>query len=347
MKFRKLTLTVFLFLFIANIYAQFPDEVHMIDVKPNSITTFHGNLATGFVMDDLSWASSSNNACFTGLEKHKFTGKHVLHAFKIPPYSDVNITVIPEDKNANFSIYGYQTYDNRYPVVPNLKSCVSCEADFKWDYPKANRTQDHTRHIRFNSLHSPYNIVIGVAGADGLATGSYTLKINLITRVQKTKIQGSLKIHKILNIKGKTLSYEGNLKEGVVIHDLTWASKSSVACFPATQNHKFTGNQLIYTTDLPAHSEMKITLIPDDKSKNMSLYAYVVTSDKNAMIPNLTSCVTCEADYKWDYKKYGKTQNHTRSVHLNSVNSPYKVIIGVAGADGLADGKFTLRINTK
>ena len=69
--------------------------------------------------------------------------------------------------------------------------------------------------------------------------------------------------------------------------------------------------------------------------------------NNDAYVPNLNSCITCEADYKWDYPKRGKTQNHTRSVHLNAISRPYKVVIGVAGADGLTNASYKLIIETK
>jgi hypothetical protein len=347
MKFLKQLLSLSLIFFFTNSFAQFPEGVNVIDAQPNTVTTFPGTLSDGFAMDDLSWASKSSTACFPATQNKKFTGKHVLHAFTIPTYSEVYITVIPKDKNANFSLYGYQVGTTSYPIVPNLNSCVSCEADYRWDYPKRGKTQDHTRTIRFNSTNHPYNIFIGVAGADGLAQGDYTLEVNLKSRVQNTEKQKALKMYSAKSVKGKIVADKGDLSDGVKLNDLSWASNSSVACFPATQNHKFTGNHIIYITEIPAHSVMDITLVPDDKNKNMSLYAYMVGTNNNAMVPNLSSCVTCEADHNRDYKKKGKTQDHTRTVHLNAINNPYKVVIGVAGADGLTDGSFIIKIDTK
>ena len=347
MNFKHILFIALLSILMSTAYAQFPKGVNAIEAKPNGITTFTGNLSNGFMINDLSWASSSSNACFPATQNHKFTGKHVLHAFKIPPYSEVYVTVIPKNKNANFSIYGYQVGTSNYSVVPNLSSCASCEAEHKWDYSKKGKTQDHTRTIRFNSTNHSYNIFIGVTGADGLAEGEYTLEVNLKSRVQNNEEQKPLKMYSAKSIKGKTVAYKGDLADGVKIHDLSWASKSSVACFPATQNHKFTGNHIIFITEIPPHSKMDITVVPDNKSKNMSIYAYMVGLNNNAMVPNLNSCVTCEAEHKWDYKKRGKTQDHTRTVHLNAINNPYKVVIGVAGADGLTDGSFILKIKTE
>lgn len=345
---KKIFLTISALIFaVSTLFAQFPDNVTEIKAEPNQITSVSGNLSDGFSMEDLSWASTSSNACFPGTQNSKFTGKHVLYGFTIPPYSEVTIKVIPKDKNKNFSLYGYQVGTTNYSVVPNLSSCVSCEADHKWDYPKRGQTQDHTRSIFFNSIKNPYNIFVGVTGADKLAEGEFTLEINLKSKVINNEEQKPLKMYTAKSEKGKTLAYKGNLADGVKIHDLSWASNSSVACFPATQNHKFTGNHIIYITEIPKYSKMEITLIPDDPTKNMSLYAYMVGTNSNAMVPNLSSCVTCEADHKWDYPKKNKTQDHRRYVYLNAINNPYKVVIGVAGADGLTDGSFVIQIKTE
>ena len=40
----------------------------------------------------------------------------------------------------------------------------------------------------------------------------------------------------------QTVSIRGDFSSGVVIQDLSWASRSSTACFPATQNLKFRAN---------------------------------------------------------------------------------------------------------
>ena len=92
---------------------------------------------------------------------------------------------------------------------------------------------------------------------------------------------------------------------------------------------------------------MDITVILNDKSKNMSIYAYMVGLNNNAMAPNLSSCVTYETEHNRDYKKHGKTQDHTGTVHLTAIDNPYKVVIGIADADGLTEGSFILKIKTE
>ncbi|MCB9224087.1 MAG: hypothetical protein H6582_07935 [Crocinitomicaceae bacterium] len=340
----KALITVLISTYSALLWAQVPDNVYKIDAKPNEVTSFQGKLENGEKIEDLSWASNSSVACFPGTQNTKFRGNHVLHYFVIPPHSIVSITVIPDDKNANMSIYGYQVGTSNYSVPPNLHSCVSCEAEHKWDYPKVGRTQDHTRTIEFNSIENSYNIFIGVAGAEGLDHGDYTLKIDLKSRVESTEEQQPLKIYSAKVEKGKIMTYVGDLADGCKILDLSWASRSSTACFPATQNSKFTGNHIFFVTEIPTYSDMEITVIPDDKNANMSIYAYQDGTSSTVYPPELSTCVSCEAEHKWDYPKRGKTQDHTRTVYLNAINHPYRVVIGIAGADGLTTGTFKLQI---
>ncbi|HZV68815.1 MAG TPA: hypothetical protein VFG10_04695 [Saprospiraceae bacterium] len=148
---------------------------------------------------------------------------------------------------------------------------------------------------------------------------------------------------------GETTSVDGNLSSGLPMPDLSWAWNSAVACFPGTQANKFTGNHVLYALDLPAYTELEITVIPADKNSNFSVYAYEVgVIAENNTVPNLSQCIRCEADHKWDYKVKGKTQDHTRHVnYILAKANPYQVIIGVTGADGLKEGAFSLQVKAK
>jgi len=167
------------FFFLTAVLANAQPQVTPISISSEAIASADGDLANGAPMEDLTWAWSSSNACFVETQKKKFTGHHVLFATDLPPYSELTVTLIPEDPNANFSLYGYSIGTTRTDIVPNLPSCVTCEADFKWDYPYRGRTQDHTRSIRFNAIRNPYRVIIGVAGAEGLATGKFRLEVKL------------------------------------------------------------------------------------------------------------------------------------------------------------------------
>ncbi len=342
--------TTLLFAFISLFFyanAQFPSHVKKIESKPNNTVFVKGNLNQGKEMDDLSWASTSSNACWPATQNTKFRGNHVLYHTTLPKRAKMWIKVIPDDKNANFSIYAYSVGTSNTSIPPDLARCVSCEAEHKWDYPKRGRTQYHTREVYLNAINNPYNVVIGVVGAEGLASGGYTLEVK-IEGGEETNLgqQDAVKLNKVTCTKGKVTSVKGNLNQGVKINDLSWAWKSSVACFPETQKKKFTGNHVIYTTELPKYSKMSITVVPDDKNANFSIYAYTIGTTNNSIVPELSSCVSCEAEHKWDYQKAGRTQDHTRTISgIMAINNPYKVVIGVVGADGIISGGYTLEID--
>lgn len=162
-------------------FSQIPQ---FIEVEKNAVTEVQGDLANGSIMEDLSWAWSSSNACFTETRVDRFTGSHVLYSCDLPKYTEYEITVIPEDEDANFSIYAYQVGQvNESNTVPNLPSCIRCEAEFKWQYKRRGKTQDHTRTVKdILAINNPYQVVIGVVGAEGLTSGAYTLRITAKSR---------------------------------------------------------------------------------------------------------------------------------------------------------------------
>ncbi|MFC7358509.1 hypothetical protein ACFQO1_12480 [Jejudonia soesokkakensis] len=156
-------------------------------------------------------------------------------------------------------------------------------------------------------------------------------------------------VFSIAHVPNGEIAYEGNLNEGIFLDDLSWAWNSSVACFPATQKNKFTGKHVFFSGIIPKYSEMEVTVIPTDPSLNLSIYAYEVGVNNDAMVPNLSSCIRCEADHKQERNFVGKEpQDHTRKVtNLVTINRPYKVVIGVTGADGLEEADFTLVVKMK
>lgn len=149
--------------------------------------------------------------------------------------------------------------------------------------------------------------------------------------------------------KGKeTVSVEGDLSKGKILEDLDWASTSSNACFPATQNEKFRGNHVFYATTLPPRSIMKISVKPSDESANLSLYGYMMGANSFDIVPDLSRCITCEADHKWDRPWKGKVQTSERKIEFqNPTQNTYNIFIGVAAPKGVTTGKYTVEITTE
>ena len=154
-------------------------------------------------------------------------------------------------------------------------------------------------------------------------------------------------VNKVEVVANKTITVEGSLKNGVKLKSLAWAWMSSNACFPQTQAAKFTGNHVFYITELPPHSIMTITVKPKNDSTNLSIYGYQIGVAKVILPEDLQYCVTCESDQKHDYLRRDEVPTGTRTMRFNAIGNPYKVFIGIAGANGLSDGDYTLEITLK
>lgn len=146
---------------------------------------------------------------------------------------------------------------------------------------------------------------------------------------------------------GLTSNVTGNLNEGSRLSDLSFAWNSSVACFPATQQAKFTGNHVFYTVDMPPHSIVTVTVEPKKSGTDLSIYGYQIASGKHTLPDSLSSVVTCEAEHKWDYPKKGRVQTDARSITFNATTNAYTLMIAVAGPNGLSEAGYTLKISLK
>jgi len=169
------------------------------------------------------------------------------------------------------------------------------------------------------------------------------------------KATTSQQTHKVKSIKlppnSTTGEVTGNIKDGQKLSSLRWAEKSNVACFPGTRFEMFTGNHVFYRITLPRASAMKVVVIPAD-GKAINLYALRQSMRRQAVPPNIVRAISCEASYPL-YANLGggrtvrNKDDGTRKVEYISVNSPYSILIGVAGAKGLTEGAFKMQIEIK
>lgn len=158
--------------------AQWPSNVTVVENKANDSVLVTGNLSTGSIMEDISWAANSSNACFPATQNRKFRGNHVFFATTILPHSYLYISATPTNDTADLSMYGYMIGTTNYSVVPKLPSCITCEADHKWDRKWKNKVQTSERYIKFNNpTGKPYNIFIGVTAPSGVTEGEFVLKV--------------------------------------------------------------------------------------------------------------------------------------------------------------------------
>lgn len=161
-------------------FAQWPDNVTQIDMDDKDSVTVQGDLSKGSPMNDLSWAWNSANACFPATQSAKFKGNHVFFAVTMPKQCELFISVTPTDANGDLSIYAYRIGSAEYNLVPALGSCITCEADHKWDGNWKNKVQTSERKVSFqNPGQENYNILIGVSAPKGITTGQFNLKVKL------------------------------------------------------------------------------------------------------------------------------------------------------------------------
>ena len=145
-----------------------------------------------------------------------------------------------------------------------------------------------------------------------------------------------------------SITVSGNLANGTLMKDLSWAWNSSNACFPGTVVEKFSGNHLLYAVTIPPRSIMVITVNPVETDGNFSLYGYMIGKTEFKVVPNLPQCITCEADHKWDRPIKGKIATTERKIQFqNPTMNTYNIVIGVAGPKDITTGQFNLKVKLK
>lgn len=316
-----------------------PAGVTAMAASATSVVEVKGNLSAGKPIA-LEWAAKSSVACFPATEFDNFKGNHVFYALSLPKESVMTITAVPDDPKTDVNLYALQIGASDFThVPPNSPSATTCEASYD---QKTDHNPGVTEKVTLNATTNPYNVIVGVAGPKGVAAGGFTLKVELKTKAAVTS--AVLTPTAIESKANASVSTSGKLESGGKV-DLAFASKSNVACWPATENLNFDGNHVVYKTTLPPYSDMTITATPVDGKTDLSVYAYLVgTKDTTSVPPNVPSAVTCEAGYdaKTDHNP-GKPE----TVKVNSVKNPYTVYIGVAGAGGTTAGAFDLKIDVK
>ena len=161
------------------------DSLIWLKAEPGQLLKIEGNLVNGQPMSDLSWAWNSSVACFPELQKEKFTGNHVLYAIDLPSYSNMDISLTPASKGTDLSIYAYMVGSiSESNLVPNLGRCVRCEVDHKSDRPRVGQSRNGNIRIVKDilAIRNPYQVVIGVVGANELEEGAYTLNLKINKR---------------------------------------------------------------------------------------------------------------------------------------------------------------------
>jgi hypothetical protein len=109
----------------------------------------------------------------------------------------------------------------------------------------------------------------------------------------------------------------------------------------ATADSHYTGKHVVYSFDLPVYTNAKIELVPADPKTDVSLYAYSTGPSFPMLPPKVAGPVSCEAS---PAANRAPNPGGTEKVELVAITRPYKVFVGVAGADSALTGSFTLKV---
>jgi hypothetical protein len=323
-----------------------PPPLKKLAVAPNTTKRISGSINGGKRIP-LRWASYSSMACWPGNKNVHFNGKHVLYKTRLPARSVMTVKLKPGARK-DLSLYAYSASNPNLP--PRVQRAVSCEASYLYGIKRysVKSNPGGIEKVRLNAIRNPYDVIIGVAGANKLDRGDFQLEVKLVTAGPGVADTGPPPLRRVSSRSGRTVQVSGRIDGGKRL-PLRWASTSSMACWPSIRDHHFNGKHVAYLTTIPAQHDMTIELLPGS-GKDLSLYAYTVGTQGNVRLPpRVPSAITCEASFL-----YGNNRRSVRTnpggrekVKLNATTRPLRVVIGVAGAHGLTRGSFRLRIKAK
>lgn len=266
----------------------------------------------------------------------------MFYTLDLPPRSVLKISLKPKVAKSDLSLYAYSVGPTNQQLPPDVTSVVSCEASYGSKSVSSPYNPGATEVVELNATTNPYRVVVGVAGAQKVSEGAFTLTLDLATAAPP--VVGAITAATPVTVaRPGSQSIVGKIDGGTEI-DLAWAANSSVACFPATKNAHFDGKHVAYSFSLPRYTNATVELIPKKADQDLSLYAYTMGTTRNDLPPNVSSVVSCEASYGSNSTSQPYNPGVTETVVLTAINNPYNAVIGVAGAQGLKTGDFTLRV---
>ena len=317
-------------------------ETTVLTLDPQGVATAAGDLSFGRPICDLSFAWSGQVACFPETQVQHFQGNQVFYALKdpMPAKSIVTITVTPEP-DVEVSLYGLQMGTTSFYQPPYVPTAVTCEESHATSLSHTPNPGVPESIELQNPGNNPYNVFFAVAGDDqtGLS-GGYTVTVKLIESGDECGdqlTQGSSNKWpagtKLLTLDGAgKAKFAGDLSAGKELCTLSWASQSTVACFPGTQNEHFAGNHVFYALKqpVPAKSALTITATPKPDVE-VSLYGWWMATSSFYVPPFVPSVGACEASHTKSLS-HAPNPGVPESIYFeNPGDNEYNVFFAVAG----------------
>lgn len=157
----------------------FPTITQVQALSPNTPVVLSGDLNSGQVMDDLSWAALSNVACFPGTRAIEFQGNQVYYEVDIPQGHELFVTVTPTGTRERINLYGYLHFDGSN--TPPVQSVTSCEAGYELYVGSPDLTQPgEAQSISFaQAVNRDFTVFVAVSGAKDVMSGPYDLTFEI------------------------------------------------------------------------------------------------------------------------------------------------------------------------
>jgi hypothetical protein len=337
-----------------------PANVTLITLDAAGKAIVPGDLGTGNILPDLSWAASSQNACFPATRFDRFDGNHVFFALKepIPAKSILTVRAIPKTKAVDVSLYGYTLAVGEAAIPPLVYPTAVCEASYDGT-PGANKGNPGVaERIEFqNPSQHQYGAFFAVAGPGGATAGAFDLEVTLVQKEQycfETDVSGGgeatswdSKVKVVDLVAGEPQSFTGDLADGAPVCPLDWAWDSGIACFPETRAQYFRGNHVFYglSQAVPGRSVLDITVTPDP-GVTANIYATRGGTTDFYSPPFNIASLTCEADYP-TVVGYEARPGEPHAVQFtNPGKNPYNIFFAIAGDQDIGTkGKYRVDLS--
>jgi hypothetical protein len=138
----------------------------------NENQSYAGDLSRGKTID-LDFAHESTMACWTETEDQNFSGPHQFFALTMAANSTLTVD-LDSQPGVDANLYVIQVGTTIFTLPPDLLTAVTCEASYPMSTDRNPGEVDSAVVTTFNN---PYNVIIGVAGAQGHETGGFVLDV--------------------------------------------------------------------------------------------------------------------------------------------------------------------------